>query len=658
MKRVIVGIVLVSLVLIAGCQQGKDGLVASHPRLLVSADGANGTLTVAQLRERIEQSPFKERAHLLRTTRANLALKWLIYGGDENGTAALKALKSIPANVTASYEGVDLVDASLAYDWLFGWDGFTEADKRLVEDRMLSLAGHVKSSLFNEGAHVWHTRMYAWCAGLGMTGLALHDRRPEAKALWEAGRDYYHDVLLPARRMQGGAMHNGLSYGPNYMLFPLLQFMLSARSAAGVDWFASPDGDWLREMSDYLVYAVRPDTEYVHVGDNADTSAAKHIRFILDILAARYRNGQDAWLADRISDLRKTSGYHAEWIYLFLTQHDPSVKPVAPDALPRFRAFSPKGLGHVFYRSGWGEKDMCAFFHCGDYFGDHGHFDQGAFTIWRDGDLALKGGCYIGFHSQHRLHYYKQAIANNTVIFNDPADPADEGQQRNPRYQEASSVAEYESRRELVETGNVLTVDDPSWVSGDGVHSVVADVTPAWDPAKVKRHIRSMAFVGNHVIVVDQTVTARPGIRARWLLHTPTKPTAEGKGWKVATENSVLWVQPLGPAERRETLIGGPGHECDVNGTNHTYMIPEKGNVRKSPKSPLPEWGLWRLEIEGEGVQNEAGQVHRLFATVLTAGPADTSAPKTEVNFTLDGGLVITVDGTDVTFGRLREETK
>ncbi|MCG3177854.1 MAG: Heparin and heparin-sulfate lyase [Phycisphaerae bacterium] len=658
MKRVMGLLVVAGLSALAGCQQKAETLLSTHPRLFVRPAAWEGGPSLAQLRARAKQSPFKERMHLLRDTRADLALKWLMLGGDDAGSAALKALKSIPADVTASYEGVDLVDAALAYDWLFNWKGFTDADKRLVEDRMLSLAGHVKASLFNEGAHIFHTRMYAWCAGLGMTGLALHDRRPEALALWTAGRDYYRNVLIPARRMQGGAMHNGLSYGPNYMMFPLLQFLLAARSAANVDWFhtADPaDSDWLRDMSDYLIYAVQPDLNFISVGDNADLSAAKQIRFMLDIFAAQYGSGQDAELASRISDRLKTSGYHAEWIYLFLTQHDPKVAAAPLDRLPRFRVFSPTGLGHVFYRSDWSDDGMCVSFRCGDYFGDHGHFDQGNFTIFRDTPLAIQAGCYIGFDVAHRHHYYKQAVASNTVIFNDPADPADEGTQRNIHYQEASSVAEYEAHRKLVETGNLLAVDDPAWVSGDGVHSVVADVTPAWDAAKVKRYVRTMAFTGEHVVVVDQAQTMRPAVRARWLLHATTQPEEVGGVWRIGRPRASLIVQPLLPRTRRVTLIGGPGHECDVNGVNYTYMAVEKNNKRKPPKSVVPAWGLWRMELEGEGVVGEDGVTHRLYVTVLTAAGPDAAAPKADVGFTDSGWLTVTVDGRKITFNKVQE---
>ncbi len=649
-------------------------LETCRPRLFFRPESWPGGRSVAELRARAATEPFKDRVRLLRTTRANLALKWLISGDEAAAAEALAGLKSLRTKLGTSDEGTELVDAALAYDWLFAWKGFSAEDRRMVEDRMLSLAAGMRAYLEGEGAHVFHTRMYAWTAGVGLAGLALHDVRPEGAGLFGFARRYYEERLLPARAIQDGAMHNGLSYGPNYMMFPLLQFLEGAKSAANVDYFhtaRAADSDWLRATAPFLTYAVRPDFRHVLYGDVATTDPAKHFRFMLDILAAEYRDGYAAELARRISERFKTSGYHAEWIYLFFAFHDPEVAPRSLEELPVFRVFSPHGVGHAFWRSDWSESATLVHFRCGDYFEDHGHFDQGSFTIFRKGGLALKGGGYWGFDTDHRHHYYKQAVSANTVIFSDPADPADEGRQRQMHYQSAGTVADYLAHKEpgaepCVETGEILAVDDPAWASGTGAgfHSVVADVTAAWDQAKVRRFVRRLAFVGGrHLVVVDETETVRPEIRARWLLHAPVEPkpvaaaavaagaAATGAGqpsvWEVRTPESVLYVRPLLPAATKATLIGGEGHECEVNGVNYPYTTCDKFvRVHKGRKDlkPLPEEGLWRLELE-----SPASAAKRLFVTVLTAD--DPAAAPSEASAELAGGrLVVKVGAERVEF--------
>jgi len=208
-------------------------------------------------------------------------------------------------------------------------------------------------AIYGDGSHIWHTRMYAWTAGAGMAGLALHDVRPEGRELFVKAKEFYERELCPARQLQGGAIHNGLSYGPNYMMFPLIQFLEAARSGAGIDYFHGAKGEWLDEMGYYLIYCIRPDMEHVKFADHATQDPAKHFRFMLDVFASEYKNGYAAEMGRRISERFKTSGYHAEWIYLFFAFYNPDIKPKPLDELPTARVFSQHGVGHVFWRSDW-----------------------------------------------------------------------------------------------------------------------------------------------------------------------------------------------------------------------------------------------------------------------------------------------------------------
>jgi len=528
---------------------------------------------------------------------------------------------------------------------------------------MLSLALAMRRQLEGEGAHPFHTRMYAWTAGAGMAGLALHGDRADGADLFEFARRYYEDRLLPARRLQGGAMHNGLSYGLNYMMFPLVQFLKSAKSAAHVDYFHTrneADSEWLREMSAFLMACTLPDFTHVAYADVATETPARHFRFMLDVLAAEYRDEHAAWQGDRIAAHFKGSGYHAEWIYLFLCFHDPSVKARPPNDLPPSRLFSPEGVGHIFLRGDWTPEATLVHFRCGDYFEDHGHFDQGSFTLFRKAPLALKTAGYWTFDSPYRHHYYKQAISANTVIFSDPTDPADEGRQRNPRFQKAETFENYLAHKQPgadpnVETGAILAFNDPAWFAwaGGTATCAAADVTAAWDARKVRRYIRQMALVdGRHLVVVDETETATPFIRARWLLHTPSQPTpppdaAAGGAWSTANRDSVLWIQPLIPAAPKVAIIGGAGRECEVNGINYPYtetdkFIKSRGGREKAV--PLPEYGLWRMEAE-----HPQPAADRLFVMVLTAGEPGGQPPVASCR-RLNGALAVKIGQIEVTF--------
>ena len=632
----------------------KLELQTCRPRLFLRPESWAGGLSVAELRARAAESPFKERVKSLRTTLANLAIKWLITGDEAAAGECLAGMHKWDCRVEVSDDGVQLIDLALAYDWLFAWSGFAEADKRAVEKKLLEAAEQARAELSGPGTHVYHTRMYAWCAALGVAGLAIHDRQPAGRELFRFSREYYQGRLVPARRVQGGTWHCGPLYAMNAMMLPLLQYLEAAKSAAGLDCFHTADpaeSDWLREMPEFMVWLTQPDLRTVNYADLTERAPAKHFRFALDIFAREYRDGHAAELARRISEQYQTSGYHAEWLYLFFAFHDPKVAPRPFDDLGAFRVFSREGTGHVFFRSDWSAGGTLVHFRCGDYFDDHGHFDQGGFTIFRRGQLALKSGFY-DFASDHRKHYYKQAISANAVIFQDPRDPADEGAQRNLHYQEAATLQDYLQRKTsppCVETGNLIAVDDPARASSTGkdFHFVTADLAPAWDAGKVKRHLRHLAWVDRkHLLVIDETETAAPEIRARWLLHSSAEPAPDGPVWQVRAGGAVLHVRPLLPEKPKATVIGGEGHECDVNGVNWTYLAARKYNAKPGAR-PNPALGLWRLELE-----HPEPAVRRLFVTVLTADDPGSAAPAAEARLQ-DGTLTVTIGATTVTFNKV-----
>jgi hypothetical protein len=635
-------------------------LQTCRPRLFFRQTAWTGGLSVAQLRERARQPPFNDRIRLLRTTLANLAMKWMIEDGadtaEKTAQECLTGMKKWDCGISVSDDGVQLIDLALAYDWLFAWRGFSDADKRSVEAKMVKAATAAKEELSGPGAHVYHTRMYAWTAAVGVVGLAIHDRDRAGRDLFLFSKRYYEERLVPARRLQGGAWHPGPLYAMNAMMLPLLQYLEAAKSAAGIDYFHTPDpaqSDWLREMPYFMIYVTQPDLRTVYYADLTTRTPDKHFRFGLDIFATEYRNGYAAELARRISETYKTTGYHAEYIYLSFAFYDPTVAPKPLDDLPTFRVFGRDGPGHVLYHSHWKPDAMVVQFRCGDYFDDHGHFDQGSFTIFKGQDLALKSGFY-DFASDHRLHYFKQAISTNTVIFQDPRDTADEGRQRNVRYQEANTFEDYLKRKTtapFLETGNILAVDDPAWAtsSAKDFHAVAADVTPAWEARKVKRYVRRLAVLdGRHVVIVDETETTSPEIRARWLLHTAERPTLDGDVWAVRAAKTVLFVQPLLPASPKVTLIGGPGHECDVNGTNWTYLTAAKfKSYNRGVTAPIPALGLWRTEVEAP-----APAARRLFVTVLSAADAGAPPPAAETVLAVPD-LTVTIENASVTFHRI-----
>ena len=78
--------------------------------------------------------------------------------------------------------------------------------------------------------------------------------------------------------------------------------------------------------------------------------------------------------------------------------------PAAQARLPLARYFD--GIGLVVARSDWGPEATYLTFKAGDNFWSHSHLDQGAFTLYKGGELALDSGFYgPKYGSDHHMNY-------------------------------------------------------------------------------------------------------------------------------------------------------------------------------------------------------------------------------------------------------------
>ena len=114
------------------------------------------------------------------------------------------------------------------------------------------------------------------------------------------------------------------------------------------------------------------------------------------------------------------------------------------------------------------------FFKCGDYFGNHGHFDQGHVDIFRRAPLLIDSGHYLTFHGDFRTEYWHRTVAHNTILITDPAFPSEEGGQRVFSSQNDDTIEKYLAN-EQAETGDIL-----DYVERDAFSYVAGDFTAAY----------------------------------------------------------------------------------------------------------------------------------------------------------------------------------
>jgi hypothetical protein len=270
-------------------------------------------------------------------------------------------------------------------------------------------------------------------------------------------------------------------------------------------------------------------------------------------------------------------------------------------------------------------------FKAGDNYWSHSHLDQGAFTIYKGGALAIDSGFYGPVYgSDHHMNYTYQTIAHNLVTVTDPEDtvPApgkdrprpianDGGQRRIGSGWGVDAApldrAEWEAKREIYHTATMGPLLDQG-----GLVIAAADITPAYTnrrsgdgsfsarTRRVERFWRIFAYdrVDDVIVVFDQVRSTSASFRKRWLLHTVEAPRVGPDGFSVdiAPEESPghgggnLEAKVLLPRGALINAIGGRGLEFFVDDRNYD----ENGTLREAIDklgSESAEQGAWRIEV-------------------------------------------------------------
>jgi hypothetical protein len=390
------------------------------------------------------------------------------------------------------------------------------------------------------------------------------------------------------------------------------------RSATGENLFASEPG--IRGFLDFLVYRTRPDTTDFRWGD-----AAFFDKIVPDAvpLALELRHAPAYSLRPRNADMVPSA-----WPWGPLT--DPTLRdPTSFSHLPLTRLFD--GIGMIVARSDWSPEATYVTFKAGDNYWSHTHLDQGAFTIYKGGELAIDSGLYgPAYGADHHMNYTYQAIAHNVVTVTDPADTmpapgkdkprpiANDGGQRRVGSGWGVEAApldrtEWEAKRDIYHTAEMGPVLDQG-----GLTVAATDITPAYTNTRsgdgtfsartrrVERFWRVFGYdrIDDVVVVFDQVTATSASFRKRWLLHTIEAPMVSPDAFSVTVGaqdrpghgGGRLEGKILLPKDAVINPLGGRGFEFFVDDRNYD----EKGTLGELTRKMSAngaEPGAWRIEI-------------------------------------------------------------
>ncbi|MFC1614457.1 heparinase II/III family protein [Gemmatimonadota bacterium] len=575
----------------------------SHPRLFFrEVPWGERSIVLTELKERAKDPRFADFLDdLEHRSAANLAFKAVLLDDSDAARRCIDKLLAREDFGNTTDAGLELAWDAMAFDWLYNKEEFSEADKAKVIAKLEQGAQNCIDMYTSQGAHIFHTRMYAYPQGAAIAGLALNGHSEQADRFIEWGYRKYMDDLFPAQALQDGTVHSSMAYGRKYIMWQVGQFIAAWYSATGENlWqlIREQQDDWAWKEALFVIYGEQPDGRMIRFGDNFYRGTE---RFSFRVVSERAHYYDESVGYEYMNYLLKTHAdtshnrlgmeYGNEY-HLFL-YWDPDHPTTSVSSLPKHMMFSPHGTGMVFWRSGWQSDDTYIFFKCGDYFDNHGHFDAGHVEVFRRAPLLIEGGSYRGgTSSDHYKKFFHQSVSHNTVQVADPSDPEDDGSHRYYNNQNQGDIAEYLANEDN-EYGDLVDYHDQ-----DRFAYLAADISSSFPDGRVMRAIRELAWIADRwLIVVDDIRLRRAGYQPRILWHYTVEPSIEGKSMKVADGGGVAALEILAPADAVIERVDG-------------FRV---GTGDYPPRNPDPSLGIGRAEVKVPQAERD----HYTFVQVI-----------------------------------------
>ena len=606
-----------------------------HPRL-----PAPTTEDIARLKQ---ENPAYLRTHKRHTNQGRGKLySAILTAFVEPGSVDLDGLYQRLMALEITWRGhAQAKPVAVAYDWLY--DQWSEQQRRGLRDKLTSNAEYLihrireKQRLSPYNVYLYNSPFQALIA----TSLALYGDDPRGELFMRWTHDYWKNRVLPVwRQIMGdnGGWHEGGEYVGIGIGQAVYQVPAMWRKATGEDLFLSEPG--IRGFLDFLVYRTRPDGTHFRWGDGGLFDRRVPDRLAL---AIEYRHAAAYGLKGCPRHTVPTS-----WPWGPLSDNS-LCNPDAASHLPLTRYFD--GIGMLVARSDWTADATYVTFKAGDNYWSHTHLDQGAFTIYKNGALAIDSGAY---GSDHHMNYAYQTIAHNTLAVRDPDDAvpaprknkapreiANDGGQRRVGSGwgiEAAplDIESWQSKHEIYHTGKIV-----ERLVQDGLVVAVSDITPAYTnkysgkgtfshrTRRVEQLWRTFGYdsVDDVVVVFDQLRTTQPEFSKRWLLHTIELPQRTDNGFavvrvpdgKTGRSGGRLEGHILLPETPRVHIVGGHNAAFLVDGTNYDEDGALEKQMRKRRKT---EPGAWRIEISPEHDGAEALFLIVMLPSSLSSSPA------------------------------------
>ena len=411
-------------------------------------------------------------------------LYYMLTGDEQAGRMGIKALTEVSKwdiNGVSSYKRQDQIHreiaykGAMAYDWLYPLMTTEERAMtlKMVRDRtkvMEYLLDSLKASPFD--SHGWTAFGF-----IGIIAVATYGEIPEA-AGWLKTIIPAYSAMLPPWSYQDGGWSQGTDYW-QYSTYTNKEFMNVLYLAGIADLYSNA---WQQNEFYWSMYAY-PAGSRGSFGDQSNRNTAESHPYSAKTLlsqAAVTRNPQTKWLYDSMNP----SVYDDYMTYMLGAEID-SLQAEQPLNQP---------LAHEFSDIGWAvmtdslvdkQRIMCTFKSSPYGSFNHSHADQNSFLIEAFGEnLAIKGGYYDGYHTEHDSGFTRTTPAHNSVTVATGKGQKDDAMHYNGKMT------------------NFINHVDFDVVSGDA--------SAAYDKNVLSKFARTMIYIRPDVFVVIDDLAAPP----------------------------------------------------------------------------------------------------------------------------------------------------
>lgn len=353
--------------------------------------------------------------------------------------------------------------------------------------------------------------------------------------------------MFPAWKYLDGLPSEPTGYWALYVFSPGVLTLLGAQSAFETNLvriIERTDGNWLNRHFENLIHSTLPDMRYLPWGDlqgGPNGGVTFEMAGIIDALVWATRSPQGMYFSQWLAKKRGARRFHADTaIFYFLYTRHLKAAPAEPPL--SFLAGNARS-GHFIARSGWDDGATIVTLRATDHFGDHHHYDQGSFIIYRNGLLAVDPPVYRKVRGPQQ-----PTEVHNTLLLGGQG-------QRPARGQWFKTVEDFQKNltagRQL-ETGDILySKEGGSWAAA------ACQFAQAYEPGQVQSCVRQLLFVRpGKVVIVDQlTAPANRTLpEVQWLLQMPQAPLLEASSFWTSNGKSWLRCRALSPLDSKPVV--------------------------------------------------------------------------------------------------------